>query len=194
MLWFSRHFFFVCFVWCSRDSFGADDLFGLPEVYTASEESGAEDSDEDIITDYLSPLDDNGNVDAAGAAGSASTGAATVAGSAGAMDDPSSTHSKDACGRSTEVDSVTSAASAAAAGADGGVIPTISVTQHSPAASKAFYILGKSIHLVPILIVVSRSLWRTLLQHSSRLFCDSFAILGLCDSLGVTQANMASQF
>ncbi len=49
------------------------------ELYTSSEESGAEDSDEDIITDYLSPLDDNGNLDAgASAASSSSPGVAAI--------------------------------------------------------------------------------------------------------------------
>ena len=99
-------------------------------MYTASEESGAEDSDEDIITDYLSPLDDNGNVDAAATAAAAAAVAAAAVGSTGPVSVEGSIMAE-----------VTSAASAAAA--DGGVIPTISVTQHSPAASKAFYILGK---------------------------------------------------
>ena len=142
------------------------------EVYTASEESGAEDSDEDIITDYLSPLDDNGNVDAATAAaavavaaaavvvagggggGGDSTGVIRLTGSVSVMDDPPSSYCKDTCSGSADTASAASAAEAAAA-ADGGIIPTISVTQHSPAASKAFYILGKShfdiIRLIPTL-------------------------------------------
>lgn len=137
-------------------------------MYTASDESGAEDSDEDIITDYLqSPLDDNGNLDAASAGGSAGAhpsghathpsqqqqqqhsvskkieemeslpGAATSAAMASAVRLPSSSADD---GRNSAANGV--ATSAAADG--GGSIPIISVTQHSPAASKAFYILGKN--------------------------------------------------
>ena len=138
-------------------------------MYTASDESGAEDSDEDIITDYLqSPLDDNGNLDAASAGGSAGAhpsghathpsqqqqqqqqsvskkieemeslpGASTSAAMASAARLPSSSSADD--GRNSAANGV--ATSAAADG--GGSIPIISVTQHSPAASKAFYILGK---------------------------------------------------
>ena len=95
-------------------------------MYTASEESGAEDSDEDIITDYLSPLDDNGNVDAATVLGGGVGNPPTAAAAAAKM----------AC----------DGGAAAAAAAEGGAapsIPSISITQHSPAASKAFYILGR---------------------------------------------------
>lgn len=99
------------------------------EVYTASEESGAEDSDEDIITDYLSPLDDNGNLDAAATSpGAARSPAVRIS----EMELPAAAGPTDGRRHSGN-------------GVDGGPIPIISVTQHSPAASKAFYILGNNI-------------------------------------------------
>ncbi|XP_046439532.1 A-kinase anchor protein 13-like isoform X4 [Daphnia pulex] len=129
------------------------------EVYTSSEESGAEDSDEDIITDYLSPLDDNGNLDAgASAATSSSSPGATVAAinvaaistrfystesppslriSAAEDMEPAGAA---ADGGGTDDRMISNYATAAAAAAAES-IPIISVTQHSPAASKAFFIL-----------------------------------------------------
>lgn len=143
-------------------------LFALLEDYTSTEESGAEDSDEDIITDYLSPLDDNGNLDAAVSAtrilspGAAS--AATGATISSRFFDSDDTTDSPAVRISAEMEAAGAAAAAAAtAGCDGTTtqtssddptisannyattaesIPIISVTQHSPAASKAFFILG----------------------------------------------------
>ncbi|XP_045031309.1 rho guanine nucleotide exchange factor 28 isoform X5 [Daphnia magna] len=137
------------------------------EDYTSTEESGAEDSDEDIITDYLSPLDDNGNLDAAVSAtrilspGAAS--AATGATISSRFFDSDDTTDSPAVRISAEMEAAGAAAAAAvAAGCDGTTtrtssddptisannyattaesIPIISVTQHSPAASKAFFIL-----------------------------------------------------
>ncbi|KAI9556440.1 hypothetical protein GHT06_016228 [Daphnia sinensis] len=134
------------------------------EDYTSSEESGAEDSDEDIITDYLSPLDDNGNLDAAASATRIlSPGAASAATSATISSrffDSDDTTDSPAVRISAAAAEMESAAAAAAA-CDGTTrtpsddpmisgnnyattaesIPIISVTQHSPAASKAFFIL-----------------------------------------------------
>ena len=128
------------------------------EVYTSSEESGAEDSDEDIITDYLSPLDDNGNLDAgASATTSSSPGAVAINTAAistrfyttessssslrisASVEDMEPAGAATAGGGGTDDEMVTNYATAAAAES----IPIISVTQHSPAASKAFFILGK---------------------------------------------------
>jgi hypothetical protein len=140
-------------------TFGSDFIL---EVYTSSEESGAEDSDEDIITDYLSPLDDNGNLDAgASAATSSSSPGATVAAinvaaistrfystesppslriSAAEDMEPAGAATDGGVG-GTDDRMISNYATAAAAAAES--IPIISVTQHSPAASKAFFILGK---------------------------------------------------
>lgn len=120
----------------------------ISEVYTSSEESGGgEDSDEDIITDYLSPLDDNGNLDAAvtsssspGVVSSASaihfyTTESSLRISAEDME-PTGAASSSAGEATDESNYVTTTAAAES-------IPIISVTQHSPAASKAFFILGK---------------------------------------------------
>ena len=120
--------------------------FDLTEVYTASEESGAEDSDEDIITDYLSPLDDNGNVDA-------STDCRSLGGGGGvggvvASGNGAQKMATSSSGNGSGSIAANAAATAAATTTDGGIvpgnIPSISITQHSPAASKAFYILGKT--------------------------------------------------
>ncbi|EFX63322.1 hypothetical protein DAPPUDRAFT_119316 [Daphnia pulex] len=136
------------------------------QVYTASEESGAEDSDEDIITDYLSPLDDNGNLDAGASAAtsSSSPGAAVAAINVAAIS--TRFYSTESPPSSLRISAAEDMEPAGAAAADGGVggtgdrmisnyataaaaaaaaesIPIISVTQHSPAASKAFFILGE---------------------------------------------------
>lgn len=92
------------------------------EVFTASEDSASEDSDEDIITDYLSPLDDNGNLDGSNDRLNIGNG--------------NDVQKMATCGAT---DAVTGDAADAS-----GVIPTISITQHSPAAGKTFYILGKN--------------------------------------------------
>lgn len=153
---------FILFIW-----FILFALFALLEDYTSTEESGAEDSDEDIITDYLSPLDDNGNLDAAVSAtrilspGAAS--AATGATISSRFFDSDDTTDSPAVRISAEMEAAGAAAAAATAGCDGTTtrtssddptisannyattaesIPIISVTQHSPAASKAFFILG----------------------------------------------------
>ena len=121
------------------------NAFDLTEVYTASEESGAEDSDEDIITDYLSPLDDNGNVDA-------STDCRSLGGGGGvggvvASGNGAQKMATSSSGNGSGSIAANAAATAAATTTDGGIvpgnIPSISIT-HSPAASKAFYILGKT--------------------------------------------------
>lgn len=126
------------------------------EVYTASEESGAEDSDEDIITDYLSPLDDNGNLDAASASSpgpSGTTLATNISSSVSSadstavriseMEPPGAAASGSSMTAKTMTTTMEERRSSNCVAADGGSIPIISVTQHSPAASKAFYILGK---------------------------------------------------
>jgi hypothetical protein len=136
------------------------------ELYTSSEESGAEDSDEDIITDYLSPLDDNGNLDAgASAATSSSSPGATVAAINVAAistrfystESPpslriSAAEDMEPAGAATDGggtdDRMISNYATAAAAAES--IPIISVTQHSPAASKAFFILGEI--SIPLLV------------------------------------------
>lgn len=98
-------------------------LLRVAEVYTDSAESGTDDSDEDIITDYLADEVNGNSVDAAGDAKPGDplimAAIATEALPESEPDDPvkNSAVNKDA-------------------------IPTISVTQHSPAASKAFFILG----------------------------------------------------
>jgi hypothetical protein len=147
-------------------TFGSDFIL---EVYTSSEESGAEDSDEDIITDYLSPLDDNGNLDAgASAATSSSSPGATVAAinvaaistrfystesppslriSAAEDMEPAGAATDGGVG-GTDDRMISNYATAAAAAAES--IPIISVTQHSPAASKAFFILGEI--SIPLLV------------------------------------------
>lgn len=122
-----------------------------PELYTGSEESGSEDSDEDIITDYLSPqTDDNGNLDAAspsaqsksvyspGSVSVAANSATSSALHASLLGAHNSIPSMEACGGTSPtasgMDDVSTASTAEP-------IPIISVTQHSPAASKAFFIL-----------------------------------------------------
>lgn len=107
------------------DSFVIDGF--RAEVYTDSEDSGTDDSDEDIVTDYLADeLNGNGAPDAPrgkaldSASGVAMSGADTPA--LGEPDEP-----------------------ARGPGANADPIPTISVTQHSPAASKAFFILGNQL-------------------------------------------------
>ncbi|XP_059350946.1 LOW QUALITY PROTEIN: rho guanine nucleotide exchange factor 28-like [Daphnia carinata] len=132
------------------------------EDYTSTEESGAEDSDEDIITDYLSPLDDNGNLDAACATRILSPGAASAATSATTLSSRCFFDSDDTTDSPAVRISAEMEAAGAAAACDGTTrtissddpiisanhyattaesIPIISVTQHSPAASKAFFIL-----------------------------------------------------
>ena len=124
-------------------------------VFGSSDESGAEDSDEDIITDYLSPtFDDNGNVSAAivdrenltangNAAAAASIQikmampAGNVGGSVAPLGDALATET------ANEV-----AVAAGSAGPPSATIPSISITQHSPAASKAFYILGNFVFVL----------------------------------------------
>ena len=122
------------------------------EVYTSSEESGGEDSDEDIITDYLSPLDDNGNLDAAATATSSSSPGAVNA--SAILHFYNTTESSSSSLRISAEDMEPAGAASSSAGeatdesnyvttAAAESIPIISVTQHSPAASKAFFILGK---------------------------------------------------
>ena len=127
-------------------------MFLHAELYTGSEESGSEDSDEDIITDYLSPqTDDNGNLDAAspsaqsksvyspGSVSVAANSATSSALHASLLGAHNSIPSMEACGGTSPtasgMDDVSTASTAEP-------IPIISVTQHSPAASKAFFILG----------------------------------------------------
>ena len=148
---FLYHFPPSCLRWPLDAHLGT--AFDLTEVYTASEESGAEDSDEDIITDYLSPLDDNGNVDASTDCRSLGSGAGgggvggVVASGNGAQKMATSSS-----GNGSGSIAANAAATAAATTTDGGIIPgnipSISITQHSPAASKAFYILGKTFYLI----------------------------------------------
>ena len=118
------------------------------EIYTASEESGSEDSDEDIITDYLSPLtDDNGNLDAASPSSQSksvySPGSVSVEANNSSLLGPhNSNPSMAACGGTSPAAASMDDASATSIAAVAEPIPIISVTQHSPAASKAFFILG----------------------------------------------------